>query len=234
MKKSTLLLTMLVCSTLIGGSLSASAHSVAPKAAELSVLVNGVPVQSSDNHTWNGKTYVSVAQFAKLFNKTAIVGKDNKSVTFNGKTISNVRLHEGTMTAWIRDLADAVHAQAVTVDATKNEVYVLALPEGTVQITPLVPAMGEHWSNPQAGDLPTGPIYGVYKGKLVFLEYMVAQEDFVAGKNHVNVPGMKGYPSPSVVQFDLEFQEHGHEGFEVPHYDIHAYFISDEEQQKIK
>ena len=94
--------------------------------------------------------------------------------------------------------------------------------------------MGEHWANPQAGDLPTGPIYGVYNGKLVFLEYMVAQEDFVKGINHANVSGMKGVPSPAVVQMDIEFQPHGHEGFEVPHYDIHAYFITEEEQQAIK
>ncbi|TMV45678.1 hypothetical protein FE783_28440 [Paenibacillus mesophilus] len=112
--------------------------------------------------------------------------------------------------------------------------YVLALPKGTVQITPVVPAMGEHWSNPQAGDLPIGPIYGVYNGRLVFLEYMIAQEDFTKGKNHANLAGMKGVPSPAVVQIDVEFQATGHEGFEVPHYDIHAYFISEEEQQKIK
>ncbi|NOU91925.1 hypothetical protein GC093_01560 [Paenibacillus sp. LMG 31456] len=112
--------------------------------------------------------------------------------------------------------------------------YVLALPEGTIKITESVPAMGEHWSNPQAGDLPTGPIFGVHDGKLVFLEYMIAQDDFIKGVNHTNLAGMKGVPSPAVVQVDIEFQKHGHEGFEVPHYDIHAYFITDEEQQKIK
>ncbi|RKN82057.1 hypothetical protein D7M11_18530 [Paenibacillus ginsengarvi] len=119
-------------------------------------------------------------------------------------------------------------------DQEQGEVYVLALPQGSVQITPVVPAMGEHWSNPQAGDLPTGPIYGVYNGKLVFLEYMIAKDDFVKGTDHINLAGMKGVPSPSVVQLDIEFQATGHEGFEVPHYDIHAYFISEEEQQKIK
>ncbi|MBW5446164.1 hypothetical protein GE107_08830 [Cohnella sp. CFH 77786] len=131
-------------------------------------------------------------------------------------------------------MADAVHAQNVSWDKAKQEAYVLALPEGSIKISGVVPAMGEHWANPQAGDLPTGPIYGVYEGKLVFLEYMIAQDDFEKGVNHVNLPGMKGVPSPAVVQMDVEFQAHGHEGFEVPHYDIHAYFISDEEQQKIK
>jgi hypothetical protein len=91
----------------------------------------------------------------------------------------------------------------------------------------------EHWPNPQAGDLPVGPIYGIYEGKLGFLEYMIAQDDFVTGVNYVNLAGMKGVPSPAVVQMDIEFQAEGHEGFEVPHYDIHAYFISDEDQHSI-
>ncbi|AJY77406.1 hypothetical protein VN24_00930 [Paenibacillus beijingensis] len=112
--------------------------------------------------------------------------------------------------------------------------YVLALPEGSVKISEVVPAMGEHWGNPQAGELPVGPIYGVYNGKLVFLEYMIDQDAFVNGNSFVNLGGMKGVPSPAVVQLDIEYQPQGHPGFEDPHYDIHAYFITDEEQQKIK
>lgn len=92
--------------------------------------------------------------------------------------------------------------------------------------------MGEHWANPV--DMPVCPIYGVYKGKLVFLEYMISQDDFAKGKNHQNLEGMKGLPMPSVVQTDVEYQSTGHPGFEIPHFDIHAYFISDKEQQDIK
>lgn len=228
-----MILLLMICFTLIGGS-TVGAHSNPKKPQELSVLVNGVPVQSTANHLWDGKGYVSVEQFAKLFELNATVSEDKKSISFNGQTITDIRQHEGEMTAWVRELANAVHAQGITWDSDKDEVYVLALPEGTIQISPVVPAMGEHWANPQAGDLPVGPIYGVYNGKLVFIEYMIAQEDFSKGKNHVNLAGMKGVPSPSVVQTDVEFQAHGHEGFEVPHYDIHAYFITDEEQQKIK
>ncbi|SEC29406.1 hypothetical protein [Paenibacillus sp. GP183] len=61
-------------------------------------------------------------------------------------------------------------------------------------------------------------------GKLVFLEYMIAQDDFVKGVNHVNLGGMKGVPSPAVVQLDVEFQPHGHSGFEVPRYSRVFYF----------
>jgi hypothetical protein len=113
-------------------------------------------------------------------------------------------------TAWIQDLAAAVGAQKISWDAGMLEAYVLVLPEGSIKLTPVVPAMGEHWAKPQ--DMPIGP----------------------KGSSHTNLGGMKGVPSPSVVQSDIEFQQHGHEGFEIPHYDIHAYFITDEQQQQVK
>ncbi|MGE5704246.1 MAG: hypothetical protein ACM32O_17105 [Clostridia bacterium] len=200
--------------------------------AKLTVLVNGVKVGSEANHIASDKkVYVSVKAFADLFGKSYVLSKDKKSVTFNDKKISDIQMKSGEPTAWVQDLANAVGAQQVSWDEKKKEAYVLALPPGTIQVSEVVPAMGEHWGNPQ--ELPLGPIYGVYKGKLVFLEYMIAQDDFVKGKNIVNVPGMKGYPMPSVVQVDWDFEPEGHPGFEVPHYDIHNYFITDEEQQQI-
>ncbi|NIK79240.1 hypothetical protein FHS15_004398 [Paenibacillus castaneae] len=233
MKKIMLLavsLFILMCSGVSAQGMTASGK----KSDGLTIKVNGVEVKSAANHlTTDGKAYVSVRAYAQLFDLTYTLSKWNKEVVFNGKKISKIRMKQNEPTAWIKDLANAVHAQQVSWDG-KQEVYVLALPEGTIKISESVPAMGEHWSNPQAGDLPNGPIFGVHDGKLVFLEYMIAQDDFIKGVNHTNLDGMKGVPSPAVVQVDIEFQQHGHEGFEVPHYDIHAYFITDEEQQKIK
>ncbi len=223
----------LLCALLIvAGIAAAHGGDVHRTEKQLSVLVNGVTVSSDLNHLYKTKTYVSVSAFADLFGKTYKLANNKKSVTFNGKTIKNIRLVNRKPTAWINDLAAAVQAQKVSWDAKKLEAYVLVLPEGTIQLDPnVVPAMGEHWANPK--QLPNGPIYGVYNGKLVFLEYMFAQDDFIKGKSHTTLDGMKGLPSPSVVQTDLEFQPHGHPGFDIPHFDLHHYFISDEEQHKI-
>ncbi|MEW9672226.1 superoxide dismutase family protein [Ammoniphilus sp. 3BR4] len=239
-----------LASTLVAGSLLlttglASAHGGAPvtgvqssiqkahsHAGQPAALVNGVEVKSMANHIHEGKYYVSVDAYAHLFNKTVEVSKDQQSVSLNGKTISNIRWAHGEATAWVKDLSAAVNGMLTWNNDTK-EAYVLVLPEGTINLEPgsIVPAMGEHWANP--AELPLGPIYGVHEGRLVFLEYMIAQEDFANGKSHVSVPGMKGLPSPGVVQTDIEFVPNGHPGFEVPHYDLHAYFISDEEQHRI-
>lgn len=101
----------------------------------------------------------------------------------------------------------------------------LGLSEGTVQVSPCVPGMGEHWARPQ--DLPFGPIYGVKGEKVVFVEIMVSQADFAAGKSWTGVlRPLKGH---AVDHVDIEFVPKGHEGYEIPHYDIHAYFVPHEE-----
>ncbi|WP_438447312.1 hypothetical protein [Gorillibacterium sp. sgz5001074] len=227
------------------GTEGAQAQPAAPSAAvpapvknadgPLTVLINGVPVQSPANHVnTDGKTYVSVQAFAAIAGVEAEFGDGGRTAAVGGVLLADLERTGGVLTAWVRDLAKAIGAQSVTWDEAASEAYVLYLPKGSIQLDQIpVPKMGEHWANPQAGDMPTGPIYGVYKGKLVFLEYMIDQKDFIDGKNHVNLAGMKQVPMPSVVQTDIEFQPKGHPGMEIPHYDIHLYFISDEEQQAI-
>lgn len=104
------------------------------------------------------------------------------------------------------------------------------LPEGTVQVSPVIPGMGEHWANP--GDLPLGPIYCVHEGKIVCLEFMMSQEEFSAGKSWTDLSGVAGIPP--VNHINIGFEANGHEGFEVPHYDMHFYFIDPAEQKAIQ
>jgi hypothetical protein len=98
----------------------------------------------------------------------------------------------------------------------------LGLPAGVIAVSPCVPAMGEHWANPKS--LPFGPIYGVVGNQVVFVEVMIAQADFTAGKSWNNV--LKPLPRYRIDHVDIEFVPKGHEGYEIPHYDVHAYFVS--------
>ena len=104
------------------------------------------------------------------------------------------------------------------------------LPEGTIQVSPVIPGMGEHWANP--GDLPLGPIYCVHEGKIVCLEFMMPQEEFSAGKSWTDLSGIPDLPS--IDHVNIDFEANGHEGFEVPHYDVHLYFIDPAEQKAIQ
>jgi hypothetical protein len=100
------------------------------------------------------------------------------------------------------------------------------LPPGTVKVSPPVPGMGEHWANPK--DLPLGPIYCVMDGKVICAEFMIQQEAFVGGQSFERL--RLGMPDklPPVDHLDVTFMPHGHEGFEVPHYDMHMYFVPPE------
>jgi hypothetical protein len=101
----------------------------------------------------------------------------------------------------------------------------LGLPKGVIQLSPCERGMGEHWANPE--NMPLGPIYGVVGDEVVFVELMPAQADFAEGKSwtEVLVP-----PVGKVIDHvDFDYLPQGHQGYEVPHYDIHAYFVPHDE-----
>lgn len=104
------------------------------------------------------------------------------------------------------------------------------LPKGTVKVSGVVPRMGEHWANPK--DLPLGPIYCVLKGKVICIEYMISQADLQAGKSWPELTGLTNLPSINHVS--MGFEPNGHEGFTVPHYDMHIYFVSPKVLDTIK
>ena len=106
--------------------------------------------------------------------------------------------------------------------AMKEKAAALGLPEGVIQLTPCVPGMGEHWANP--ANMPFGPIYGVMGDKIVFVEVMPSVADFQNGKSWTQV--LMPVAGQSINHVDIESEPHGHEGYMVPHYDIHAYFVS--------
>jgi hypothetical protein len=96
------------------------------------------------------------------------------------------------------------------------------LPAGVVQVSPCVAGMGEHWADPQ--ELPFGPIHGVYEGKVIFTEVMIDQKSFAQGKGWRNV--LQPLPGQTIDHVDIAFNPNGHEGYPVPHYDVHAYYVA--------
>ena len=109
---------------------------------------------------------------------------------------------------------------------------VAQLPPGTVRISPVVPGMGEHWAKVQ--DLPLGPIYCVIQRRIVCAEFMISQADFEAGKSFpVLEAPLRERRLPPLNHLDVGFEPHGHAGFEVPHYDLHMYFIGKKDLERL-
>lgn len=102
------------------------------------------------------------------------------------------------------------------------------LPTDAVMVSPCVATMGEHWI--ALKDAPLGPIYGTYKGKLVFTEIMPTLKQLQDGFSYANIRALPGY---TIDHVDIAFEPKGHEGLPVPHYDVHAYYISRAEQMNI-
>lgn len=106
------------------------------------------------------------------------------------------------------------------------------IPDSFVMVSPCVQGMGEHWLDPKNAMLPSGimgPIYGSYNGKAVFSEIMVPVTSFQKGFNYRELTALPGY---TINHIDVEYHPHGHEGFTMPHYDIHAYYVSHAEHLK--
>ena len=95
------------------------------------------------------------------------------------------------------------------------------IPENALLVSPCIATMGEHWADLK--ELPLGPIYGVWQNKPVFTEIMVSVKQLQQGFSYGNIHALPGY---TIDHIDVSFERNGHEGFPVPHYDIHAYYVS--------
>jgi hypothetical protein len=96
-----------------------------------------------------------------------------------------------------------------------------AMPADTKGVLGCIPTMGYHYANPKKW--PFGPIYGYYNGKATFTEIMVAKTAFESGSSWNNQ--LKALPGYHIDHVDIWYEAHGHPGYEVPHYDIHAWYM---------
>ena len=104
-------------------------------------------------------------------------------------------------------------------------------PDGAIKVSECVPYMGEHWANP--ANLPLGPIYTVHNGRLTSVEYMIAQADFAAGRSWGDLKTLYWGREVPIQNVNIAFLPTGHDGYEVPHYDLHFFTITDDEVRAI-
>ena len=105
----------------------------------------------------------------------------------------------------------------------------LPAPKGFTVFGTCVPQMGTHYG--REGEWPFGPVLGYdQQGRLVFVEYMITQEDFTGGLSWENLPGFAG---KTINHVDVTFMPNGHPGHEMPHDDIQLYFVSANEKAEI-
>ncbi len=104
---------------------------------------------------------------------------------------------------------------------TPLKTHPAAIPKEAVPFSGCIPTMGYHYANPK--NFPFGPLYGYYNGKATFSEVMVDQKFFAEGKSWGEL--LKPLPGYKIDHVDIWFESHGHPGYTIPHYDIHAWYI---------
>ncbi len=104
----------------------------------------------------------------------------------------------------------------------------IEVPRDATQSATCVAALGDVYWNPSK--LPFGPTYGVFKGKLIFEEFMISQEDFAKDRNWQNI-SVVPHRAP-LDHVDIWFAPHGHDGAPKPHYDVILFFVPHIEHMK--
>jgi hypothetical protein len=98
------------------------------------------------------------------------------------------------------------------------------LPQGYVQISPLIPLLGEHYGRGKLGAMPYDPVYCGYKGKVTCIEYLLLPSDLAAGKTWKSLSGLEGLPP--VDHIDIDYEPSGHGDWSMSLYNLRIYFIS--------
>ncbi|HSB68474.1 MAG TPA: hypothetical protein VLH58_13140 [Candidatus Methylomirabilis sp.] len=105
----------------------------------------------------------------------------------------------------------------------------LPAPPGFVQASQCVARGGFHYVREGMSALPTILAYDE-QGKLVSIEYIIPQRQ---SKDAVSWKGLPGVAGRSVDHINIEFYPPGPRAGGLPHYTVHLYFVSTEEQERI-
>ncbi len=114
----------------------------------------------------------------------------------------------------------------------------MVLPEGAIQLSEVVPAMGEHWADmtqlgPQVeGSVLIGPVFVVYKGEVIGQEYIWRSGDRIptaavpTPEGEMILGALPSLPVGVTVEFvEVAFFPEGMEEFDFPLWTLHLYFI---------
>ena len=134
---------------------------------------------------------------------------------------ASIAIAAGVPTGAQQQLPPGVTPSMMKMFMTPLKGHPAAMPADAKGFFGCIPTMGYHYANPK--NWPHGPIYGYYNGKAVFSEIMVSRKEFESGVSWNNQ--LKPLPGYHIDHVDFWFEPQGHPGYEVPHYDIHAWYV---------
>ncbi len=116
---------------------------------------------------------------------------------------------------------------AKTVTAPKNETG-LTLPTDATIISQCAVGRGTQYALPK--DIPLGPVYNVYQGKVIGIEFMAGKDALLTqNQSFLDLP----LRAQKYDHVNIGILSQGHAGFPSPHYHVDVMMISKAETDKI-
>jgi hypothetical protein len=103
----------------------------------------------------------------------------------------------------------------------------LKVPADATVINECAKGRGKQYVLPK--DIPQGPVYNVYNGKVIGIEFMLSQKDVLANKDYLNLL-LEGV---TYDHLNVGLLSKGHSGYPEPHYHVDVFTISHDEASKI-
>jgi hypothetical protein len=96
----------------------------------------------------------------------------------------------------------------------------LDVPKGATIISQCSKGRGEQYVLPS--NIPRGPVFNVYRGKVIGIEYMISPDDLAGGNTFFNLPTF----GQKFDHLDVGLLSQGHTGYPEPHYHVDLYAVS--------
>lgn len=103
----------------------------------------------------------------------------------------------------------------------------IVLPTKAVRIQGCADRQGALYVEPQ--NIPVGPVFMVYDGEVIGIEYMLGKDEFLSGKSYESLAGL----DIKVNHARIGFLSAGHEGYASPHYHIFLYTVPESVERGI-
>ncbi len=103
----------------------------------------------------------------------------------------------------------------------------LTVPKDATVIAECAKGRGKQYVLPK--DIPQGPVYNVWNGKVIGIEYMLGQKEVAANKDFLDLP----LENVKYDHINIGLLSKGHSGFPEPHYHVDVFTVSHEEAVKI-
>lgn len=133
----------------------------------------------------------------------------------------------GLFGGYVLSTISPINKPEKVVDVAQTEKNEVVLPPDAVRIQACSDHRGTLYVRPQ--DIPIGPVYMVHDGKVIGIEFMLNQNEFLSGKSYKYLSAL----NITIDHVNTGLLSQGHAGYPLPHYHIDMYTVSREVEDSI-